>query len=304
MKQNESSITSLISAFGRAYHCQYDTPLIFDDFIASALITSQEFSDIRENMIQGIHFFNPEMANRFQNEPDAILRWIVQIQLAPTPLARAAYCERVLLHEVALGSTQYVILGAGLDTFALRYQELKDSLNIIEVDTPATQQFKRSRLSSAKLHIPSNLHFVAMDLTDKDSLPTLVTEELSSEKSFLSLLGVSFYLTKEDMSRLLQVLFTNLPTGSSIVLDYADEHLFETKGIYNRVDNMIQMAAAGGEPMKSGYAYAEMEALLDEAGLLIYEHLNPEAIQEQFFQDRIDDLRAFETIHFIHAVKK
>lgn len=304
MKQNESSITSLISAFGRSYHCQYDTPLILDDYIASALITPQEFSDIRENMIQGIHFFNPDMAHLIKDDPDEILRWIVQTQLAPTPLARAAYCERVLLHEMALGGTQYVILGAGLDTFAFRYPELKDRLNIIEVDIPATQQFKRSRLSSAKLPIPSNLHFVAMDLTDKDSLITLVTEELSSEKSFVSLLGVSFYLTKEDLSRLLQVLFTKLPSGSSIVFDYADEHLFDTKGISNRVDHMIQMAAAGGEPMQSGYSYVEMEALLDEAGLLIYEHLTPEAIQEQFFQDRTDYLRAFETIHFIHAVKK
>ncbi|RAW15832.1 SAM-dependent methyltransferase [Paenibacillus taichungensis] len=304
MKQSESSITSLISAFGRAYHCQYDTPLIFDDYIAKELITPQEFADIRENMIQGIHFFNPDMAHLIKDDPDKILRWIVQTQLAPTPLARAAYCERVLLHELALGSTQYVILGAGLDTFALRYMELKNCLRIIEVDAPPTQQFKLSRLASLKQPVPLNLRFVAMDLTNKDSLPTLLDEELSGEKSFLSLLGVSFYWTKEDLSRLLRVLFTNLPSGSSIVFDYADEHLFETKGIYNRVDHMVQMAAAGGEPMKSGYAYAEMEALLDEAGLLIYEHLNPEAIQEQFFQDRTDHLMAFETIHFIHAVKK
>ncbi|RAI99015.1 methyltransferase (TIGR00027 family) [Paenibacillus pabuli] len=303
MKQNQSSITSLISAFGRAYHCQYDTPLIFNDYLAKALITPQEFADIRENMIQGIHFFNPDMSHLIKDDPDKILRWIVQTQLAPTPLARAAYCERVLLHELALGSTQYVILGAGLDTFALRHMELKNSLRIIEVDAPPTQQFKLSRLASLKQPVPLNLRFVAMDLTNKDSLPTL-DEELSGEKSFLSLLGVSFYWTKEDLSELLRVLFTNLPSGSSIVFDYADEHLFETKGIYNRVDHMVQMAAAGGEPMKSGYAYVEMEALLDEAGLLIYEHLTPEAIHEQFFQNRTDHLMAFETIHFIHAVKK
>ena len=63
MKKNESSLTSLISAFGRAYHSQYDTPKIFDDFIAKDLITQKEFSDIRKNMIQGIQFFNKEIAN-------------------------------------------------------------------------------------------------------------------------------------------------------------------------------------------------------------------------------------------------
>lgn len=56
MKTNESSLTSLISAFGRAYHSKYDAPKIFDDFIAKDLITAKEFTDISENMIQGISF--------------------------------------------------------------------------------------------------------------------------------------------------------------------------------------------------------------------------------------------------------
>jgi O-methyltransferase involved in polyketide biosynthesis len=89
MKQNESSLTSLISAFGRAYHSKYDTPQIFDDFIAKDLISQKEFSDIRENMIQGIAFFNTDIAQRFQDDPDEILKWITQVQLSPTTLARA-----------------------------------------------------------------------------------------------------------------------------------------------------------------------------------------------------------------------
>lgn len=140
MKQNESSLTSLISAFGRAYHSKYDTPLIFDDFMAKDLISEKEFSDIKENMIQGIRFFNQEIAQRLQNDPDEILKWITQIQLSPTPLARAAYCEKVLLHEIGLGLKQYVILGAGLDTFGFRHPELRNSLEIFEVDYPNTQE--------------------------------------------------------------------------------------------------------------------------------------------------------------------
>ncbi|HBU81048.1 MAG TPA: SAM-dependent methyltransferase [Paenibacillus sp.] len=304
MKQNESSITSLISAFGRAYHCQYDTPLIFDDYIAKELITPQEFSDIRENMIQGIHFFNPEMAHQCKNDSDKILKWITQVQLSPITLARAAYCEHVLLHEVTLGLKQVVILGAGMDTFALRHPELEDTLELFEVDYPATQQFKKERLHQAKLNIPGNLHFVPMDFTRKPSYEGLTNGGLEKLKTLVTLLGVSYYLTKKDLSNLIEHVFANLPIGSSIVLDYADEHLFEEKGRFNRVENMVKMAAMGGEPMQSCFTYEEMERLLADVGLLIYENLSPEDIQDRYFSNRTDDLSAFETNHFIHAVKK
>ncbi|MDN4603613.1 class I SAM-dependent methyltransferase [Paenibacillus sp. F6_3S_P_1C] len=304
MKPNETSITSLISAFGRAYHCQYDTPLIFDDYIAKELITPQEFLDIRENMIEGIHFFNPEMAHQCKDNPDKILKWITQVQLSPITLARAAYCEQVLLHEVTLGLKQVVILGAGMDTFGLRHPDLGDTLNIFEVDYPATQQFKKERLHQAKLTIPGNLHFVPMDFTRESSYEGLTNEGLEKLKTLVTLLGVSYYLTKKDLSNLIGHVFANLPTGSSIVLDYADEHLFEEKGKFNRVEHMVKMAAMGGEPMQSCFTYEEMERLLADAGLLIYEHLSPEDIQERYFSNRTDDLSAFETNHFIHAVKK
>lgn len=304
MKQNESSVTSLISAFGRAYHCRYDTPLIFDDYIAKALITPQEFAGIRENMIQGIHFFNPDMAHLIKDDPDTILKWITQVQLSPITLARAAYCEHVLLHEVVLGLKQVVILGAGMDTFALRHPELEDTLELFEVDYPATQQLKRERLHQAKLIMPDNLHLVPMDFTHEPSYERLTNEGLEKRKTMVTLLGVSYYLTKENLSNLLRHVFWNLPTGSSIVLDYADEHLFEEKGRFNRVENMVKMAAMGGEPMQSCFTYEEMERLLADVGLLIYEHLSPEDIQDRYFSNRTDDLSAFETNHFIHAVKK
>lgn len=165
MKPQESSLTSLISAFSRAYHSKYDTPQIFDDFIAKDLISSKEFSDISKNMIQGISFFNKDIAQRFQDDPDEILRWITQVQLSPTPLARAAYCEQVLLHELMLGMQQYVILGAGLDTFCYRHPELRNSIEIFEIDYPTTQEFKKNRLASVHLDIPRNLHFIPMDFT-------------------------------------------------------------------------------------------------------------------------------------------
>lgn len=305
MEKNESSLTSLISAFGRAYHNKYDTPKIFDDYIAKDLITQKEFEDIRKNMIQGIHFFNHEIAIKFQDQPDKILKWITQVQLSPTPLARAAYCEKVLFHEMVLGVEQYVILGAGLDTFCFRNPELDTKLEIFEVDHPSTQDFKRNRLAKSNYQIPDNLHFVPMDFTKDIILQNLIDEGFQlNKKTFYSLLGVSYYLTKEEISNLVKELFAEIPLGSSIVFDYADDKLFEEKGVSNRVQNMVQMASASGEPMKSCFTYDEIEKLLEDAGLLIYEHLSPDVINNKFFSDRSDYLKAFETIHYIHAVKK
>lgn len=305
MKKNESSLTSLVSAFGRAYHSKYDTPKIFDDFIAKDLITQQEYTDIRENMIKGIQFFNHEIAKKFQDQPDEILKWITQVQLSPTPLARAAYCENVLFHEMWLGAKQYVILGAGLDTFCFRHPELNDSLEIFELDYPATQDLKKVRLANANFQIPENLHFVPMDFTKEFTAQNLVDKGfVPNKKTFFSLLGVSYYLTKEEIANLINEIFTKVPSGSSIVFDYADDKLFEEKGMSNRVQNMLHMASVSGEPMKSSFTYDEMEKMLERSGLLIYEHLSPDTINNQFFRNRTDYLSAFETIHYIHAVKE
>ncbi|MGE8006632.1 class I SAM-dependent methyltransferase [Lysinibacillus sp. NPDC093216] len=304
MNKGESSLTSLISAFSRAYHSQFDTPKIFDDYLAQELITQQEFHDIQTNMVQGIQFFNKEIAEKLNGQTEELLKWIVQTQLSPTPLARAAYCEKVLLNEVLLGLQQYVILGAGLDTFSLRNPEFESILEIFEIDHPATQEFKKKRLAKVNLKLPSNVHFVSMDFTKKFSYQNLMDSGFDNKKTFFSLLGVSYYLTKDEISSLIDHLFANVPTGSSIMLDYADEKLFKEQGISNRVNNMVKMAAAGGEPMKSCFTYEEMEKMLENSGLLIYEHLSPDTINELYFDNRKDYLTAFETIHYVHAVKK
>ncbi|GAB6434016.1 class I SAM-dependent methyltransferase [Bacillus luti] len=304
MKKGEASVTSLVSAFSRAYHSEFDSSKIFDDYIAKEFISSKERNEIETNMIQGIHFFNKDIAKQFQDDPNEILKWITQVQLSPTPLARAAYCERVLLHEITLGAKQYVILGAGLDTFSFRHRELENKIEIFELDHPSTQQFKKERIKEAELEVPNNLHFVSMDFTKGISYEQLRNEGFEHKKTFFSLLGVSYYLTKEELASLIECLFEMVPEGSSIVFDYPDENLFTEKGLSNRVENMVKMAAVGGEPMKSCYSYREMEALLEKSGLLIYEHLSPEEINTLYFEGRNDYLEAFETVQYMHAVKK
>ena len=90
--------------------------------------------------------------------------------------------------------------------------------------------------------------------------------------------------------------------GSSLVFDYATNDLFASSA--KRVQNMIAMAAASGEPMKSTFDYTELEQLLEKHGFLIYEHLNKEEIQQEYFVDRTDYLTAFEHIQYVLSVLK
>lgn len=184
MKENKASMTSLLSAFGRAYHSKYGKPVMFDDFLAQDLISEKEHSDICDHLIQGISFFSKDMAQELQDKPDDILKWVIQVQLSPTPLARAAYCEKVLLNEMMLGVKQYVILGAGLDTFCFRHPEVTNGLDIFEIDHYASQEDKINRLKRLDFDIPSHLHFVPMDFAASLSFSRLYQEVFPAKKPF------------------------------------------------------------------------------------------------------------------------
>lgn len=144
-----------------------------------------------------------------------------------------------------------------------------------------------------------------MDFTKELSLEPVIAQGFDpTKKTVFSLLGVTYYLTKEIFEQLLNTLFQDLPEGSSIVFDIADEHLFTEPGIFDRVQHMVQMATATGESMQFCSSIAQLEQLLARQNLYIFEHLSPQDIQNRYFAGRDDDLQAFEAIHYIHAVKK
>ncbi|WP_010305951.1 class I SAM-dependent methyltransferase [Kurthia senegalensis] len=302
MKNDQSSLTSLISTFSRAYHHKEDSPLIFNDPFAKRFLSDEQYAEIGHHMTQGISFFNPEMAAT-NPQPNAILKWVHHIQLAPTPLARAAFAERIVLNEFDLGATQYVILGAGLDSFAWRYPDVDAS--IFEVDHPATQQLKKQKVQEADLVLPTNVTLIPINFMNGFSIEDLRLKGFDpNQKTVITLLGVSYYLTEEVFQNVLHELFEQLPIGSSIIFDFADERLFTERGLFNRVQHMVQMAAASGEPMTFYSSLQNIEKIMNREQLLIYEHVSPEDIQTQFFSNRDDELQAFETIHYVHAVKR
>lgn len=299
---NKASITALMSSFGRAFHAENEEHPVFGDFLAKELMTAEEYAAVQSYLLGGAQFLEPEIAPAEQT-PKELLRQLINTHIAPSPLCRAAYTEKALKAAILTGTKQYVILGAGMDTFAFREMEFLSKYWVFEVDHPLTQADKLERITRAGWTVPDNLSFVPVDFT-KDSL----TERLiaagfdPSVKSFFSWLGVTYYLSSEAIDTMLSALSSICANGSALVFDYPDEDFFAAPE--KRVQNTIMMAKAGGEPMKSAFSYAELEKLLEKHGFLIYELLTPDDIQRDVIDKAGADLKAFEHVNYCLAVRK
>ncbi len=299
---NKASITALMSSFGRAFHAENEEHPVFADYLAKGLMTEEEYAAVGSYIIGGARFFEPETDPEKQ-EPRELLRRLVNVHIAPSPLCRAVYTEQALKAAALTGTGQYVILGAGLDTFAFREKEFSSKHRVFEVDHPLTHADKKERIARAGWTIPANLTFVPVDFA-KDSL----TERLiaygfdPSAKSFFSWLGVTYYLSEEAIGKTLAELSSLCADGSALVFDYPDENFFDAAE--RRVQNTIMMAKAGGEPMQSSFSYSELEWLLKKYGFMIYELLTPGDIQRDIIGRAGAEMKAFEHVNYCLAVRK
>lgn len=127
--------------------------------------------------------------------------------IAPSPLCRAAYTEHALRSAAMTGTKQYVILGAGLDTFAFRETEFLSKHRVFEVDHPLTQTDKKERIARAGWTIPDNLAFLPLDFTKDNLTEQLISGNFDlSVKSFFSWFGVTYYLSAEAIDTMLSAL--------------------------------------------------------------------------------------------------
>lgn len=192
----------------------------------------------------------------------------------------------------ARGVQQYVLLGAGLDTFAFRQPPFAASLRMFEVDHPATQAYKRARLAAAGLADPPNLQWVPVDF-ERDSLAeSLATAGFDAARpTFFSWLGVMMYLTGPAIDEVLHFV-ASLPRPSTIVLDYTPpaEHLI---GFDREMSQRLaEVAAARGEPWRTRLRPAESDARLRDIGFSQVFLLTPEEANARYFAGRRDELRA------------
>lgn len=304
MDKNKASITALITAYGRAYHSINELPKIFDDFLAKQLITEEEYESISNNLAGSINFSVPDKAELCKDK-ESSLKMVIQNQIAPISLSRSRYTEDMLKLSIKLGVKQYVILGAGFDTFAFRNTELLTGIDVFELDHPATQELKLKRIKMAGWEIPKNLHFVPVDFSKSNFIEEIKKSPFDmNELSFYSWLGVTYYLSRDEILNTLRGIASISPKGSSVVFDYPDCNIFDTEKTTRRVQNMIHAAVQCGEPMKSCYSYIELVSDLEKAGFQLYEHLTPLEIEERYFKGRNDEYHAFENVNFALAVKE
>ncbi|HEY9676387.1 MAG TPA: class I SAM-dependent methyltransferase [Drouetiella sp.] len=207
-------------------------------------------------------------------------------------VARARFMDDLVVEQNSRGVHQYVILGAGLDTFALRNLSLAKTLKVYEVDQPATQAWKKTRLKLSDIALPESLHFVPVDFEAGDDWWKLVSEQGfdASQPAVVTSTGVSMYLTKEaNAATLAQV--SKLAPGSSFAMTFSMP--------FNRVEPWLQPileraakgAAASGTPFISFYEPEEIIQEALKAGFKEARHISAAALTEKYFADRTDGLR-------------
>lgn len=171
------------------------------------------------------------------------------------------------------------------------------------MDHPLTQTDKRKRIRRTSWTVPDNLAFVPVDFTKDNLTECLITAGFDpSAKAFFSWLGVTYYLSAEEIDTMFAVLSELCADGSTIVFDYPDENFFDA--CEKCVQNTIMMAKAGGEPMQSAFSYKELEKLLEKHGFLIYELLTPDDIQKDIIDKAGADMKAFEHVNYCLAVRR
>ncbi|ACL66085.1 methyltransferase [Anaeromyxobacter dehalogenans 2CP-1] len=207
-------------------------------------------------------------------------------------VARARFVEDLVEEQVARGVGQYVVLGAGLDTFALRRPELGARLRVFEVDEPATQAWKRRRLDELGLAVPPFLRFAPVDLEHGDPwLARLGGAGFDAGRpAVVASTGVSMYLTREAIASTLRAV-ASLAAGSTLVMSFMLPIERVEPAIRPGVEAAARGARASGTPWLSFFEPGEMLALARDAGFAAARHVSADALSARYFADRPDGLR-------------
>lgn len=282
MKENTPSATALRVAMRRAAHQVLDRPPVFEDPLALRIVG-----------LEGPGA-GPADPRAFRSSPvDRALRAFLA--------ARSRYAEDRFAAAMETGVGQYVVLGAGLDTFAYRRGPALPDLKIFEVDFPATQAWKRERLEAAGIPTPPNLTFVPIDFS-RETLPERLREAGvdTAAPAFFSWLGVTPYLLEGVIMRNLEFV-AGLPRNSEIVFDYARRR--DTMNLVEKIfyDRFAARVAAAGEPWLSGFVPSALARALRDLGFGQVENLGQKELNERYFPGRKDGLKVGGLAHVMGA---
>ncbi|HLY41819.1 MAG TPA: class I SAM-dependent methyltransferase [Terracidiphilus sp.] len=269
METGRASRTALRVAHRRAVHQVLDDPPVLNDPVAVAILGPDFGFDRDAEMHPWSRAFRAFM------------------------VARSRYAEDQLARAVAEGVRQYVVLGAGLDTFACRnpFKELR----VFEVDFPATQEWKRALLAEMAQAlpggaIPETLTFVPLDFEHKTLSAGLAEAGFNaSERAFFGWLGVVPYLTKGAFQSTIQTI-AQLPTGSGMSFDYGLAPRILSPERRKAFDVLAERVAAAGEPFRLFFTPEELDHELRSAGFRWVEQVDSAELNRRYFSDRGDGL--------------
>lgn len=273
-REGEPSKTAEVVAAVRALHTVTCPNPVFEDPLA-------------------VHFAGPQWRMVIRNP---FLRWVTvkkvlarSAAIMPFILLRARFGEDQLPRAMAHGIKQYVILGAGYDTFALRHDDLLDQITVYEVDHPATQTEKLQRMEEARLPHPRNTRYVSADLETESLLDALDTAGFRLDQpAVVAWFGVTCYLTRQAIEGVLSTVSQSMAPGSSVMFDYLAQVTAVDptwKAVYVSAG---RFTATRGEPWISSFNPAQMPSYLEQMGFSEVLHLAPDQVEEELLPEGAD----------------
>jgi methyltransferase (TIGR00027 family) len=204
-------------------------------------------------------------------------------------VARARFIEDLVARQVERGVNQYVILGAGLDTFAQRRPELASRLKVFEIDRPGPQAWKRQRLTELGLRVPT---LVPVDFERGEAwFERLKASGFDAGRpAVVSSTGVSMYLTKQAITETLRHI-ASLASGSKLAMSFMLPIEMADPDVRPGIERAAAGARANGTPFISFFMPADMLALARDAGFTDVEHVSAAALAQRYFAGRTDGLR-------------
>jgi methyltransferase (TIGR00027 family) len=266
MNEGRPSRTAQRVAVRRAAHQLIDRPLVFEDPFAMRII-------------------GPDAAAATETKAEGRTSAAFRAFMA----VRSRYAEDELRCAVERGVRQYVVLGAGLDTFAWRnpYSDLR----VFEVDFPATQHWKKQRVLNVGMGMPESLTFAPVDFESQTLAGGLRAAGFREEQpAYFSWLGVTMYLTSEAFESSVGFIGA-LPSGGGVTFDYALDR--SELGIIERLalDRLGRKVASVGEPFQLFFKSAGLAATMRRMGFLEIEDMGPDELNQRYFRGRADGLR-------------
>lgn len=275
------SLTARRVAERRAAHQLIDTPVVLQDPLALRIVGATAV----------------EERNRLKMHEQGRVARALRAFMA----ARSRVAEDEVARRAAEPLRQYVILGAGLDTFA--YRNPYEHLRVFEVDQPLTQAWKRQQLNERRIPIGPNVTFVAVDF-ERDEIPAALVEAGwdPRQPTVYAWLGVTMYLEPETVFKVLRVI-AGQTIGTTVVFDYA-----VSPEILNPVERLVfeefeKRVAAAGEPWMCTFDPDALAHDLRELGFDEVEDLGADELNARYFKDRTDGLRVGRLAHVVRARK-